>query len=431
MADGEENSASPAGTPTAAEPPKKGMSAFLDVFRRADKNDDGKLSWYEFKTYFDDGSLSETELGELFHRIDTHNTNNIDVGELCDYFSQQLGPFEQVYSALEDLNSSINTALMSTAQVGRRSWEVKGQGKGQEKGQVYSALEDLNSSINTALMSTAQVGQEVRGRLKVRLKGKGQVYSALEDLNSSINTALMSTAQVRGRLKVRLKDYPSMPQEGQFMRRFLLKEVLNQMESQQRSVDVASEHLEQESGSQDPVDANVEEEPQLSRARRRDIRRQMSGLSRLESHEDNSAALTQQVSRLKTLLDTLQSKVRLQPIEEELDMEDGASLVQVVQRRMEMEEDKEEEFRKALREYLEAVEGTDGCINLCVCRTPDREHIILYEIWAGTEAWKSHVSSSVSKTFQHKVIDLLAQPEQMSTISIPDRCRMKTSLKAG
>ncbi|XP_035693684.1 N-terminal EF-hand calcium-binding protein 1-like isoform X5 [Branchiostoma floridae] len=330
MADGEENSASPAGTPTAAEPPKKGMSAFLDVFRRADKNDDGKLSWYEFKTYFDDGSLSETELGELFHRIDTHNTNNIDVGELCDYFSQQLGPFEQVYSALEDLNSSINTALMSTAQ-----------------------------------------------------------------------------------------DYPSMPQEGQFMRRFLLKEVLNQMESQQRSVDVASEHLEQESGSQDPVDANVEEEPQLSRARRRDIRRQMSGLSRLESHEDNSAALTQQVSRLKTLLDTLQSKVRLQPIEEELDMEDGASLVQVVQRRMEMEEDKEEEFRKALREYLEAVEGTDGCINLCVCRTPDREHIILYEIWAGTEAWKSHVSSSVSKTFQHKVIDLLAQPEQMSTISIP------------
>ncbi|XP_078612916.1 N-terminal EF-hand calcium-binding protein 1-like isoform X5 [Branchiostoma floridae x Branchiostoma japonicum] len=271
MADGEENSASPAGTPTAAEPPKKGMSAFLDVFRRADKNDDGKLSWYEFKTYFDDGSLSETELGELFHRIDTHNTNNIDVGELCDYFSQQLGPFEQVYSALEDLNSSINTALMSTAQ-----------------------------------------------------------------------------------------DYPSMPQEGQFMRRFLLKEVLNQMESQQRSVDVASEHLEQESGSQDPVDAKVEEEPQLSRARRRDIRRQMSGLSRLESHEDNSAALTQQVNRLKTLLDTLQSKVRLQPIEEELDMEDGASLVQVVQRRMEMEEDKEEEFRKALMLMCCCTDGVTG-----------------------------------------------------------------------
>ncbi|XP_078693594.1 N-terminal EF-hand calcium-binding protein 1-like [Branchiostoma floridae x Branchiostoma belcheri] len=332
MADGEENSASPVEeeTPTGPAPQEKGMSAFLDVFRRADKNDDGALSWFEFKNYFDDGSLSEMELGELFHRIDTHNTNNIDVGELCDYFSQQLGPFQQVFSALEDLNSSINTALMSTAQ-----------------------------------------------------------------------------------------DYPSMPQESQFVRRFLLKEVLNQMDSQQRSVDVASEHLEQESGSQEPVDAKVEEEPRLNRARRRNIRRQMSGLSRLDSSEDSSVLLTQQVLRLKTLLDTLQSKVRLQPIEEELDMEDGVSLVQLVQRRMEIEEDKEEEFRKALREYLETVEGTDGCINLCVCRTPDRQEIILYEIWAGTQAWKTHVSSSVSKTFQHKVIDLLAQPEQMSTITIP------------
>ena len=53
----------------------KGMSIFLDILRRADKNDDGKLSFEEFKAYFADGVLSGEELHELFHTIDTHNTN--------------------------------------------------------------------------------------------------------------------------------------------------------------------------------------------------------------------------------------------------------------------------------------------------------------------------------------------------------------------
>lgn len=36
--------------------------------------DDGKLSFDEFKAYFSDGVLSGDELKELFHTIDTHNT---------------------------------------------------------------------------------------------------------------------------------------------------------------------------------------------------------------------------------------------------------------------------------------------------------------------------------------------------------------------
>lgn len=36
--------------------------------------DDGKLSFEEFKAYFSDGVLSGEELKELFHKIDTHNT---------------------------------------------------------------------------------------------------------------------------------------------------------------------------------------------------------------------------------------------------------------------------------------------------------------------------------------------------------------------
>lgn len=36
--------------------------------------DDGKLSFDEFKSYFSDGVLTAEELQELFHTIDTHNT---------------------------------------------------------------------------------------------------------------------------------------------------------------------------------------------------------------------------------------------------------------------------------------------------------------------------------------------------------------------
>jgi len=55
----------------------------LQVFRRADKNDDGSLSLEEFQTFFADGVLSSRELEELFRQIDTHKTNNLDTSELC------------------------------------------------------------------------------------------------------------------------------------------------------------------------------------------------------------------------------------------------------------------------------------------------------------------------------------------------------------
>ena len=45
--------------------------------------DDNCLSLDEFKSFFGDGILTMEELEELFHKIDTHNTGNIDIGELC------------------------------------------------------------------------------------------------------------------------------------------------------------------------------------------------------------------------------------------------------------------------------------------------------------------------------------------------------------
>ncbi|XP_067091223.1 N-terminal EF-hand calcium-binding protein 2 [Osmerus mordax] len=91
--------------------PRKGISVILDIFRRADKDDDGKLSLDEFQAFFSDGSLNEEELEKLFHTIDSDNTSNVDTKELCDYFAKHMGDYEGVLASLETLNLSILKAM--------------------------------------------------------------------------------------------------------------------------------------------------------------------------------------------------------------------------------------------------------------------------------------------------------------------------------
>ncbi|XP_078256776.1 N-terminal EF-hand calcium-binding protein 2 [Rhinoraja longicauda] len=96
---------------------RRGISVILDIFRRADKNDDGKLSLDEFRTFFSDGTLNEEELENLFHTIDLDNTNHVDTKELCDYFASHMGDYEDVLACLETLNLSILKAMDYTKKV--------------------------------------------------------------------------------------------------------------------------------------------------------------------------------------------------------------------------------------------------------------------------------------------------------------------------
>ncbi|XP_007522738.1 N-terminal EF-hand calcium-binding protein 3 isoform X1 [Erinaceus europaeus] len=100
-----------------APPPSAGPAGhalFQDVFHRADKNDDGKLSFEEFQNYFADGVLSPAELRELFSSIDGHPTDNLETEKLCDYFSEHLGVYQPVLAALESLNRAVLTAMDTT-----------------------------------------------------------------------------------------------------------------------------------------------------------------------------------------------------------------------------------------------------------------------------------------------------------------------------
>ncbi|NXS98455.1 NECA3 protein, partial [Jacana jacana] len=97
-----------------AVPRRQPLPIFHDIFRRADKNDDGKLSFEEFKNYFADGILSSEELWELFSGIDRRHSDNVDTEKLCDYFSAYLGEYRNVLSALEALNSAVLVAMDKT-----------------------------------------------------------------------------------------------------------------------------------------------------------------------------------------------------------------------------------------------------------------------------------------------------------------------------
>uniref|UniRef100_A0A8C7Y6I9 N-terminal EF-hand calcium binding protein 3 n=1 Tax=Oryzias sinensis TaxID=183150 RepID=A0A8C7Y6I9_9TELE len=91
-----------------------GLAILHDIFRRADKNDDGKLSFEEFNAYFADGILTTEELQELFYSIDGRQNNNLDTDKLSDYFSQHLGEYLNVLSSLESLNIAILKAMDKT-----------------------------------------------------------------------------------------------------------------------------------------------------------------------------------------------------------------------------------------------------------------------------------------------------------------------------
>ncbi|XP_065147092.1 N-terminal EF-hand calcium-binding protein 1 [Paramisgurnus dabryanus] len=319
---------------------KKGMSIFLDILRRADKNDDGKLSFDEFKAYFSDGVLSGDELKELFHTIDTHNTDNVDTDELCEYFSQHLGEYENVLAALEDLNVSILKAMDKTKK-------------------EYHEATHLERFVTRFLLK--------------------ETTSQLQSLQSSLECALETTAE----------------QTRQERQAALKPEVLSIQWSGRRS----NRRL-QRNNSLSPNN------PLLNLVN--------SGL-----FEEDNQWMTQ-VNRLQKLIDRLEKKeLRLEPVEDEVLESTTKSHILIVQRQLSVLEDEVEEFRLALRQYIECASIQTGCLHVAVQRLANESRFILYEFWEQTNVWKNHLQTNYSKTFQRGNVDFLETPEIMTTMLVP------------
>uniref|UniRef100_A0A8D1CFE3 N-terminal EF-hand calcium-binding protein 2 n=1 Tax=Sus scrofa TaxID=9823 RepID=A0A8D1CFE3_PIG len=143
--------------------PRGGTAVILDIFRRADKNDDGKLSLEEFQLFFADGVLNEKELENLFHTIDADNTNHVDTKELCDYFVDHMGDYEDVLASLETLNHSVLKAMGYTKEVyeGGSNMDqfVTRFLLKETANQIQSLLSSVESAVEAIEEQTSQIRQ--------------------------------------------------------------------------------------------------------------------------------------------------------------------------------------------------------------------------------------------------------------------------------
>nr|XP_020023983.1 N-terminal EF-hand calcium-binding protein 2 isoform X2 [Castor canadensis] len=141
-----------------------GTAVILDIFRRADKNDDGKLSLEEFQLFFADGVLNEKELEDLFHTIDSDNTNHVDTKELCDYFVDHMGDYEDVLASLETLNHSVLKAMGYTKKVYESGSNVDQFVTRfllkETANQIQSLLSSVESAVEAIEEQTSQIGQD-------------------------------------------------------------------------------------------------------------------------------------------------------------------------------------------------------------------------------------------------------------------------------
>ncbi|XP_034281284.1 N-terminal EF-hand calcium-binding protein 2 [Pantherophis guttatus] len=151
----------PAAAAAAAAGPeqKKGTSVILDVSRGW--GDDGKLSLEEFQAFFSDGTLNEEELEKLFHTIDSDNTSNVDTKELCDYFADHMGDYEDVLASLETLNLSILKAMGYTKRVYEQGTNVDQFVTRfllkETANQIQSLLSSVESAVDAIDEQTSQI----------------------------------------------------------------------------------------------------------------------------------------------------------------------------------------------------------------------------------------------------------------------------------
>ncbi|XP_068115574.1 N-terminal EF-hand calcium-binding protein 2 isoform X2 [Hyperolius riggenbachi] len=318
---------------------RRGISVILDIFRRADKNDDGKLSLEEFQTFFSDGTLNEEELEKLFHTIDSDNTNNVDTRELCDYFANHMGDYEDVLSSLETLNLSILKAMDYTKKVYERGTNV-----------------------------------------------------------------------------------------DQFVTRFLLKETANQIQSLLSSVESAVDAIDEQTNqirhchSKEPgmmdgwYDSPVPPYP-ASRSSTKELRKSVKS----SCSDVKEEGLEAQINRLAELIGRLENKTISFDLHQRLsDSENTASAyLFLVRHEMKISQKSAGEFCSSLKQYLKNVSGQGECFHVTAVRLPDSVTYIVYEFWETEEDWKRHLQSGPCKQFQHVKVDVLIQPESVSSVSVP------------
>ncbi|EDQ85584.1 uncharacterized protein MONBRDRAFT_29070 [Monosiga brevicollis MX1] len=88
-----------------------------DIFRRADKNDNGRLSLEELRDFLGEDELNEEEFLALFNSIDADHSGSIDTTELATYFQQHWGDFGHMFHAITSIHEPLAQCLTHTYNV--------------------------------------------------------------------------------------------------------------------------------------------------------------------------------------------------------------------------------------------------------------------------------------------------------------------------
>eukprot|EP00069_Balaena_mysticetus_P014489 bmy_22318T0 len=337
--------------------------------------DDGKLSLEEFQLFFADGVLNEKELEGLFHTIDSDNTNHVDTKELCDYFVDHMGDYEDVLASLETLNHSVLKAMGYT-----------------KEGHLFVQ----SPSITGLHISTHDPSPTPFP--SVPLPFPPQVYEGGSNVD-------------------------------QFVTRFLLKETANQIQSLLSSVESAVEAIEEQTSQirqnhSKPSHSVVETWSGSSTplyAHNHKLTAVEQGKSfPLVTSDSKEEGLEAQISRLAGLIGRLESKTLWFDLQQHLSDEEGTNMhLQLVRQEMAVCPEQLAEFLNSLRQYLRGTAGARNCFHIAAMRLADGVTFVVYEFWETEEEWKMHLQSPVCKAFRHVKVDTLSQPEALSRISVP------------
>ncbi|XP_036040701.1 N-terminal EF-hand calcium-binding protein 3 isoform X1 [Onychomys torridus] len=364
----------PAPQPPRHPAPAAGHALFQDVFRRADKNDDGKLSFEEFQNYFADGVLSSAELRELFSGIDGHLTDNLETEKLCDYFSKHLGVYRPVLAALESLNRTVLTAMDTTKLEYEQASKVDQFVTRFLLRETVNQLQALQSSLEGAsdTLEAQARGQRLdEENMELHSRSRSSRRAGRRALRSiswspawspgSSDTGWNSEAELQWRLQVNR-----------------LQELIDQLECK--------------------VSSWVASAPQ---------RGLLWHLPKLIHVRGSAYSLC-----------PLQAP-RLEPLHEE-DLAKGPdSHILVAQRQVQVAEDALQDFHRALCCYMNFTRAQSHCLHVSAQKMLDHAAFTLYEFWQDEASWRRHQQSPCSKAFQRTLIDHLQAPDTLTTVFFP------------
>ncbi|CAB1336853.1 unnamed protein product [Coregonus sp. 'balchen'] len=237
------------------------------------------------------------------------------------------------------------------------------------------------------------------------------VLSALEKLNVAILKAMDTTKE----------EYQGSSVLGQFVTRFLLRETNTQLQSLQLSLDCTMEAVDEQSctGSNnntvavddddddDDNDDNCVHCRKIRKPEDLSLQRIAKRPSRVSVEPDNHH-WSSQANRLQQLIDKLEyESPHLEPLNEDTLAGTYNSNILLVQRQMSVKDKDTEEFQQALKIYTDAT------------TLPERSCFIMYEFWQDRFSWMSYLQSPISKTFHRCIIDVLEDPEMVSTMLLP------------